>query len=103
MGQTFEDIESQYSTLARILQEAYLQASCGKGKERHATQNGFEDQPICVIQRLTGSNHFALGQAIKKAQESTRLPHSAAKMELLGAIVYLAAAYLYLEEEEEGM
>jgi hypothetical protein len=40
---------------------------------------------------------LSLIQAMKKAQESTRLPPDRAKAELLGAINYLAAAYLLLE------
>jgi hypothetical protein len=38
---------------------------------------------------------------MKKAQESTRLPPDRAKAELLGAINYLAAAYLLLDVSAE--
>jgi hypothetical protein len=88
-----------YRDLIRILNEAVEQAAHGKGKERHACDRPFDRQPIMEIQRLLGSNHFALGQAIKKAQESTRLPKERAKHELIGAIVYLSAAILHLEEQ----
>lgn len=88
-----------YTDLRRILNEAYQQAAEGKGKDRHANARPFTKQPIMEIQRLLGSNHFALGQAIKKAQESTRLSPERAKAELLGAIVYLSAAILRLEEQ----
>lgn len=82
-----------YSELARVLNAAYDQAAKGKGAERHATDKRFEDQPIMAIQELVGPG-FALGQAIKKIQESQRMDAQAAQRELLGAINYLAAAYL---------
>jgi len=41
---------------------------------------------------------YQLGQAMKKTQEASRLPNDRARAELLGAINYLAAAYLLLEE-----
>jgi hypothetical protein len=49
------------------------------------------------IGRMVGHG-FCLGQAIKKAQEASRMEPDAAKRELLGAINYLAGAYLLLEE-----
>ena len=53
-------------------------------------------KPIMEIGRMVGSG-YPLGQAMKKAQESARMPPDRAKAELLGAINYLAAAYLLLE------
>lgn len=86
-----------YDSLRHVLALALEQASSGKGKERHAVAHrSFDRQPIMEIGHMVGSG-FALGQAIKKAQESTRLPPDRAKAELLGAINYLAAAYLLLE------
>lgn len=41
---------------------------------------------------------FPLGQAMKKIQECQRMDPDAAKRELLGAINYLAAAILYLND-----
>lgn len=89
-----------YKELKWTLDEAFSQAACGKGKERHvATQDqAFVDQPILVITRMVGPG-FPLGQALKKAQESMRLPTTEAKVkELLGAINYLAAAIIYYKE-----
>jgi hypothetical protein len=54
-------------------------------------------QAICD---LVGDG-FALGQAIKKIQESQRLPHEAAEKELLGAIVYVAGAVVHLRKERD--
>ena len=88
-----------YEQLQSVLDAAFKQASQGKGKERHATDNGFEDQPIMQIQDLVGKG-FSLGQAIKKIQESQRMDTAAAERELLGAIVYIAAAIIHQREDE---
>ena len=50
------------------------------------------------IQDLVGEG-FALGQAIKKMQESQRLSHDAAIRELLGAINYIAGVIIHKERE----
>ena len=89
-----------YDGLRHVLALALEQASVGKGKERHANGKAFDRQPIMEIGRMVGSG-YPLGQAMKKAQESTRLPPDRAKAELLGAINYLAAAYLLLEGNAE--
>lgn len=88
-----------YEHLAAVLQRAYDQASSGKGKERHAQQLPFDDQPMQQLIKLYGPG-FALGQAGKKAQESMRLPRDRAINELLGAINYLAGAVIALEREQ---
>jgi hypothetical protein len=92
-----------YDSLSRVFQGAYKQASEGKGKERHADMEPFQYQKICVINRwLEGSPVAgALFQAVKKTVESSRLSDSAAIHELEGAINYLAAAILLLEERPE--
>ena len=88
-----------YSSLKRVLDMAYEQASSGKGKERHANDDNFEDQPICQIPRYQGSIDFVTGQAIKKCLEVTKLPTVDAKVrELLGAINYIAAGIIVLQE-----
>lgn len=88
-----------YVHLRRILDEAYNQSAEGKGKERHVREEGqpFEDQPICQLQRMYGQG-YAYGQVGKKMEESQRLPFEQAKAELLGSIVYLAAAIKVMEE-----
>ena len=54
---------------------------------------------------LEGARRFGTGallyQAYKKAEESQRLPTDRAVAELLGAIVYLAGAIIYIEKEHE--
>ncbi len=105
IAETYEDLEGcgmdeytvnvvpGYGPLVETLMDALDQAQLFKGKERHATDQPFLDQPIMTIQGLVGRG-YALGQAIKKVQESQRLTEGAAKQELLGAINYLAAAVL---------
>jgi hypothetical protein len=88
-----------YAALRYVLKMALEQASVGKGKERHATDKPFDRQPMLEIGRMVGPG-FCLGQAIKKAQEASRMEPDAAQRELLGAINYLAGAYLLLEEIE---
>lgn len=93
--------EQGYETLLAVLVEALCQAQYGKGKERHANDRPFLYQPIMEIGRMVGPG-FNIGQAIKKGQESLRLPETERKVkELLGGIVYLASAVILLREEEE--
>jgi len=88
----------EYQSLRRVLDLALDQAANGKGKERHANEGEpFEKQKICEIARRVGLA-FPIGQAIKKAEESVRLGLDAGIRENLGAIKYLAAAVIVMEE-----
>lgn len=87
-----------YEMLGDVLSRAFDQAASGKGAERHAQGELFENQPMQVIADMVGIG-FPLGQAIKKMQESQRLPHEAAIRELLGSIVYIAGAIIKLERD----
>ncbi len=89
--------EYDYKALRDILNRAYEQAATGKGNERHGNGLMFEDQPMQLISELLSSEKGCLFQAMKKIQESTRLPEEQAVKELLGAIVYVAGAILYRE------
>jgi hypothetical protein len=89
--------EDPYISLRYVLELAVDQAANGKGKERHANGEPFDQQKICKISRAVGVG-FALGQALKKAEESIRLDKDAGLREILGAINYLAAAYIVLNE-----
>jgi hypothetical protein len=91
------NVKPGYENLAAVLQKALDQAQTGKGHERHANDKPFDRQPILEITRMVGLG-YPLGQASKKAQEAARLPAGRAQAELLGAINYLAAAWLHLEE-----
>lgn len=96
-------VDDRYKELARVLYDAYEQAAGGKGKERHADGENFENQKICVINRWLSQSPVAgpLFQAVKKAVESSRLEYGAAIGELYGAINYISAAILLLEEYQD--
>jgi hypothetical protein len=89
-------MNDNYTSLANILDQAMNQASSGKGQERHASGEAFTEQPMFWIEREFKS--FQLGQAVKKIHEAQRLEPEAAKREILGAIVYLAAHCIMLDE-----
>jgi hypothetical protein len=90
-----------YARLREILDASQAQASQGKGKERHAVAGeNFENQQICEITRRL-SGHPAAGalfQSVKKIYESGRLPKERAIAELYGAINYIAAAIIVMED-----
>jgi hypothetical protein len=94
----------KYGSLKRVLVDAMLQAKSGKGKERHADDEPFENQKICVINRWLHGSPIAgpLFQAVKKAVESSRMNYDAAIRELYGSINYIAAGILLLEELKAG-
>ncbi len=98
-------MDANYTSLDRVLRLAYEQSATGKGKDRHANSKAFDEQPIIEIARMVGAG-FNTGQAMKKLQESMGFhrqnKHEAALAELLGAIVYTAAAYLVVEEAAQN-
>jgi hypothetical protein len=102
-----EGVQKEYESLNKVLQDAYAQAATGKGVERHAADNNFEDQVICVVQRLLFKHPFGYqaGQAIKKLIEAGRLYDlerpDEAYAEVCGAINY-AAAMAHLIKENNG-
>jgi hypothetical protein len=85
-----------YDALRDVLNEAYEQATEGKGKERHAAGRDFTEQPILAIPRLLQDDEGIahIYQAIKKLQESMRLPPAMRRKERLGAINYIAASIM---------
>jgi hypothetical protein len=95
------DTDIKYFQLDRILHEARLQCSNGKGRDRHATGEDWQKQPIITMAERFGTNHGPLFQAKKKINESVRLDSKKAKHELLGAIIYVAAAIYLIEGEEK--
>lgn len=101
-----EKTEMMYAPLKRVLMTAYNHAAVGKGRERHSHGGDFLNQDIMAIARVHGIG-FQTGQAEKKVREShgmiNRSEYRSAKSELLGAINYLAAAYILIEEKEVNL
>jgi fructoselysine-6-P-deglycase FrlB-like protein len=97
------ELNPKYVELDAVLRKAYNQAASGKGRERHANDQFFEDQSLMVIGRQVGLG-FPLGQALKKITElhgmQRRGESESAQTEILGAIVYLCSAYLLIEEKK---
>jgi hypothetical protein len=89
--------DKDYQALRTVLDAAYDQAAIGKGRDRHAQDLPFEQQPMQRLLDLYGPG-FAAGQIGKKVQESLRLPTDMAVQELLGAIVYAAGLIVWLRE-----
>lgn len=98
------DAPAGYESLTDVLKRAFVQAAITKGAERHADNRAFDDQPMQHIARRRGVG-FILGQADKKSEEAqgmlSRGEREKAVHELLGAIVYLAGAVIYIEKEHE--
>lgn len=99
-------LNDPYTSLAQVLDHAHAQASQGKGKERHANDNNYEDQVICVVGRLLKDHPFGAHayQVIKKTIEAGRLYKikgpEAAYNEMLGAINYAAAMNILIIEKD---
>ena len=88
---TVEQFQSEhYAGLYRVLLLAYQRVTTGKGKERHATGEPFEAQPICKALELFGE-HAWDGQVVKKMLEADRLSPEAGDAQLVDCINYLAA------------
>ena len=96
------NVRPGYEELGCILATALEQAQNGKGNARHQIgDTPFVKQPICELGRLYGTD-YNFGQAAKKAHETNQLGSKEAKVaELLGSIVYLAAAVILIQEESD--
>lgn len=98
------DTPAGYESLTDVLKRAFVQAAITKGAERHADNRAFDDQPMQHIARRRGIG-FILGQADKKSEEAqgmlSRGEREKAVHELLGAIVYLAGAIIFIEKDKQ--
>jgi len=92
-------VVDHYAPLRRVLDLALEQARSGKGAQRHGQGQPFDKQPMMEIGRMIGGPAGCFHQAMKKTQEASRMEPDAAKREILGAINYLAGAYLLLDEK----
>lgn len=92
-----DDYDPKYEPLVAVLNAAYAHAAKLKGAERHVVADeSFDQQITCWISRRKAT--YASGQAIKKIDEALRLPPERAITELFGAINYLAAEIIVLQE-----
>ena len=99
------DDKHPYYELAKVFNDAFIQASAGKGSERHSysAAENYKDQLICEMdRRLDGNACGPRYQAVKKIYESARMDPDKAIHELLGAINYIAAAIILLKEKKEN-
>lgn len=100
-------VKEGYEKLDAVLHDAISQSQDGKGKERHATNNNYEDQVICVVGRLLKGHPFGAHayQIIKKTIEAGRLyqikGQEAAYQEMLGSINYAAAMCILIKEGDK--
>lgn len=89
-----------YKSLRKVLEAAYQQAESGKGNERHARGNPFEEQHMQTISQLLDTDRGMAFQAIKKLTEGLDMKDAnARKRELLGAINYIAGIIIYNQEK----
>lgn len=91
-----------YELLSNILQDAFEQASTGKGKERHGRGLPWHEQAIFTLGRQYGPGGTGF-QAAKKIGEAMgmieRGDFEAAEREILGTIVYAAATIALVREK----
>lgn len=87
-----------YLPLLRTFLGALEQAAYGKGRERHANDLPFTEQPILTMANMLDSDAGLAQQVIKKTIEARSLPTKKARVnELRGTLVYAAAMILFEE------
>lgn len=87
-----------YLPLLRTFLGALEQAAYGKGRERHANDLPFIEQPILTMAHMLDSDAGLAQQVIKKTVEARSLPTKQARInELRGTLVYAAAMILFEE------
>lgn len=87
-----------YLPLLRTFLGALEQAAYGKGRERHANDLPFIEQPILTMAHMLDSDAGLAQQVIKKTIEARTLPTKQARInELRGTLVYAAAMILFEE------
>ena len=87
-----------YLPLLRTFLGALEQAAYGKGRERHANDLPFTEQPILTMARMLDNDAGLAQQVIKKTIEARSLASKKARInELRGTLVYAAAMILFEE------
>lgn len=93
-----EKDRDDYLPLLRTFLGALEQAAYGKGRERHANDLPFVEQPILTMAHMLDSDAGLAQQVIKKTVEARSLPTKQARInELRGTLVYAAAMILFEE------
>ncbi|AKJ74130.1 hypothetical protein HWA87_gp67 [Salmonella phage 35] len=101
----FRDVKdsNDYSELVKVLHDALTQAAYGKGRERHANDLPFHQQPMNAISDLIGSPLGLVYQVCKKVVEGVNLPtHDQRVRELLGVINYTAGIVIWLNRHQSN-
>lgn len=97
---SFKD-HDDYAGLAAVLLGALEQAAYGKGRERHANDLPFEDQPMNAICDILGSPEGMAYQVTKKVAEALKMPtYEQQERELFGAINYTAGIIIWLNRHK---
>lgn len=92
-----------YDELAIILRDAFKQASEGKGRERHANDMPFDQQPMQTLSDMFDSDKGMAFQVVKKLREGLDMPeYDRMERELLGSIVYTAGIILWHKRRGEA-
>jgi hypothetical protein len=100
-----ENVKGDYREFVSVLADAYKQTASGKGRERHGRALAWREQPMMTELRQMQSPIGQLFQARKKLLESIKLAEADPKRayaEVLGAIVYAAAAGQFYRGDEEA-
>lgn len=92
------EVPDGYADLLEVLVGAFEQASAGKGKERHASNLPFIEQPMQTLSDALQDDAGMAFQAMKKIRESRGLSLDAAIRELHGAINYAAGMVLWRQK-----
>ena len=92
------EVPEGYADLLEVLIGAFEQASAGKGKERHASNLPFIEQPMQTLSDALQDDAGMAFQAMKKIRESRGLSLDAAIRELHGAINYAAGMVLWRQK-----
>ncbi|HDZ4410795.1 TPA: hypothetical protein RTB91_004298 [Salmonella enterica subsp. enterica serovar Monophasic] len=101
----FRDVKdsNDYSELVKVLHDALTQAAYGKGRERHANDLPFHQQPMNAISDLIDSPLGLVYQVCKKVVEGVNLPtHDQRVRELLGVINYTAGIVIWLNRHQSN-
>lgn len=97
---SFKD-HDDYAGLAAVLLGALEQAAYGKGRERHANDLPFEDQPMNAICDILGSPEGMAYQVTKKVAEALKMPtYEQQERELFGVINYTAGIIIWLNRHK---